>query len=102
MSSIDHLQSLTLDLPPSCIEFWPYDEQYAVVGTYNLESQQQTQATANLTSQRRSGSLILLQAFEDNVNIIQTVTTPSAVLDIHFGPTNHPCMFGVATSTGSV
>ena len=57
MQSIVHLQSLTLDLPPSCIEFWPADEHYAVVGTYNLDA---AQNGSQQSSQRRNGSLIFL------------------------------------------
>jgi diphthamide biosynthesis protein 7 len=64
MPSIEHLQSLTLDLPPSCIEFWPVDEQYAVVGTYNLDT---TQDTLEIKSQRRNGSLLLLHLTDDDV-----------------------------------
>lgn len=36
-------------------------------------------------------------------NIVQTVSTPFAVLDIHFVPPGHsPSLFGVASSTGSI
>ena len=36
-------------------------------------------------------------------NIIQTIPTPSAILDIHFAPPNGQAgIFGVATSTGSI
>ena len=33
--------------------------------------------------------------------IIQTLATPSAILDVHFLPQD-PSIFGVATSTGSI
>ncbi|KAF2681663.1 hypothetical protein K458DRAFT_391616 [Lentithecium fluviatile CBS 122367] len=99
MPSVDHLLSLTLDLPPSCIEFWPADEQYAVIGTYNLDT---AQDGSQPIRQRRSGSLILLHVGNDEVEIVQTLSTPSAILDIHFGPPNiQSHYFGVATSTGS-
>jgi diphthamide biosynthesis protein 7 len=71
MPSIEHLQSLTLDLPPCCVEFWPLDVQYAVVGTYNLEKTEETQdgveGTENVgmgegkKTQQRNGSLILVK-----------------------------------------
>jgi len=71
MPSIEHLQSLTLDLPPCCVEFWPLDVQYAVVGTYNLEKTEGTQdgveETENVEAgegkktQQRNGSLILVK-----------------------------------------
>ena len=34
---IKSLKSVTLDLPPSCIEFCPARPEYFVVGTYNLQ-----------------------------------------------------------------
>lgn len=75
MSSIDHLKSIILDLPPCCIEFWPLNPQYAVVGTYNLEKPAEGNdgASAELdkavskTSQQRNGSLILLRVLGDDV-----------------------------------
>jgi hypothetical protein len=75
MTSIKSLCSLTLDLPPSCIEFWPSDSEYAVVGTYNLEKQtEQEQADAvqdegQKKSQSRNGSLILVHVDGDNVYV---------------------------------
>lgn len=67
MSTIAHLKSLKLDLPPCCIEFWPQDEQYAVVGTYYLETEEPVEGVVKPISQRRNGSLILLQVENDNV-----------------------------------
>lgn len=67
MASVTSLHSLTLELPPSCIEFWPDDEQYAVVGTYNLETETPVEETKQPTSQHRNGSLILLCIDHDKV-----------------------------------
>lgn len=80
MSEVDHLQSLTLDLPPSCIEFWPLDPQYAIIGTYNLEKSSNNPGTSSeaddveeqvdetkARSQQRNGSLILIQVEGDTV-----------------------------------
>jgi diphthamide biosynthesis protein 7 len=75
MTSIKSLCSLTLDLPPSCIEFWPSEPEYAVAGTYNLEKQtEQEQADAaqdegQKKSQSRNGSLILVHVDGDNVYV---------------------------------
>lgn len=73
MASIDSLLTLTLDLPPSCIEFWSRDPQYAVVGTYNLEKEDgqglsdPAQHEGKKTNQQRNGSLILVRVKGDVV-----------------------------------
>lgn len=73
MASIDSLLTLTLDLPPSCIEFWPRDSQFAVVGTYNLEKEDgqglsdPAQHEGQKKSQQRNGSLILVRIRGDSV-----------------------------------
>ncbi|KAF2646249.1 hypothetical protein P280DRAFT_440093 [Massarina eburnea CBS 473.64] len=113
MASITSLQSLILDLPPSCIEFCPLNPQYAVVGTYNLEKQptdrsgdeneQTTEDVEEPKPQERNGSIILVKVHGDSVLIVQTLATPFAVLDIHFAPDqNAQSLFGVASSTGSI
>lgn len=63
---------VTLDLPPSCVQFCPSDDRFFVVGTYNLEKDSaQTRSVAvdrnsheeeDLTfsaPQSRNGSLLL-------------------------------------------
>ncbi|KAF2468858.1 uncharacterized protein BDR25DRAFT_289800 [Lindgomyces ingoldianus] len=111
MPSVEHLISLTLDLPPSCIEFWPLHPQYAVVGTYNLEKlvedppteSEPPEETREKKTQQRNGSLILLHVQENSVKILQSLSTPSAILDLHFSPAYFPpFVFGAATSTGSI
>lgn len=73
MASINSLLTLTLDLPPSCIEFWPQDPQYAVIGTYNLEKEDgqglsdPAQHAGQPKNQRRNGSLILVRVNGDAV-----------------------------------
>lgn len=70
MASINHLQSITLDLTPCCIEFCPSHPQYVVVGTYSLEKQDDQESTeqeGQQKSQHRNGSLILLKVDGDNV-----------------------------------
>lgn len=78
MTSVDSLKSITLDLPPSCIEFWPLNPQYAVVGTYHLDRSKEDQdnndqeADENEGSnpkknQERNGSLIIVKIIGDSV-----------------------------------
>jgi diphthine methyl ester acylhydrolase len=85
MSSIKSKASLVLELPPSCVEFWPQFSEWAVVGTYYLE-RNESQAHGNtalqtnegdssrdstlheqMPSQQRSGSLVLLKVERDNM-----------------------------------
>lgn len=134
MSSVRSLKSLTLELPPSCIEFFPLNPQYAVIGTYNLQKEGGQEPSdgaqvAQPKGQQRNGSLILIKVFDDTVyvpyysipkrpdpslaylntiasltthsEIIQTLATPSAILDIHFLTHVTSSNFGIATSTGS-
>ncbi|CAA9959759.1 hypothetical protein PTMSG1_03167 [Pyrenophora teres f. maculata] len=109
MSTIRSLTSFKLDLPPSCIEFFPLNPEYAVIGTYNLEKSDEKESAGSAPhdgkvsakNQQRNGSLILVRVDRDNVNIIQTLSTPSAILDIHFLTHVTSSNFGVATSTGA-
>jgi hypothetical protein len=80
MTSIKSLTSFKLDLPPSCIEFFPLRPDFAVIGTYNLEktadegsSESPASKDASKT-QQRNGSLILVRIDGDNVydNATQT------------------------------
>lgn len=82
MSSIKSLTSFRLDLPPSCIEFFPLNPQYAVIGTYNLEKaddddgEEEAAGSAphdgqhvdgSKKSQQRNGSLVLVRVLGDHV-----------------------------------
>ncbi len=73
MASIDSILTLTLDLPPSCLEFWSRDSQYAIVGTYNLEKEDGSgladpaQHEGQKKDQQRNGSLILVRVKGDTV-----------------------------------
>ncbi|OCL05465.1 hypothetical protein AOQ84DRAFT_298893 [Glonium stellatum] len=106
MASINPVRSLILDLPPSCVEFWPHEPEYAIVGTYHLEREEASSAKQDKEEegQQRSGSLVLLKVAENDVAIIQTLATPFAILDVHFCPLTYgkPSLLGVASSTGSV
>jgi diphthamide biosynthesis protein 7 len=115
ISSID---TLILDLPPSCIEFWRADIQpeYFVIGTYNLEKQEQGTSTEDSSTQvqapnpqERNGSLILCELGGDKIHILHTLAVPFAILDLHFanriqrdGKPCHSNWFYTANSTGSI
>lgn len=69
---VQSLQTLILDLPPSCIEFCPAYPDHFVVGTYDLQKddKDQNEEGGELTSkqpQTRNGSLILFRVVQDNV-----------------------------------
>ncbi|KAB8293322.1 hypothetical protein EYC80_007646 [Monilinia laxa] len=40
-SKIELLDSGLLDLPPSCIEFWPHNPSWFVIGTYELDKEEE-------------------------------------------------------------
>lgn len=73
MTSIKSLTSFGLDLPPSCIEFFPLKPELAVIGTYNLEKQDDDKSSDSQVeskqSQQRNGSLILVRVDGDNVYV---------------------------------
>jgi diphthamide biosynthesis protein 7 len=80
MTSINSIQSLILDLPPSCIEFCPVARDYFVVGTYFLEKKEQDASVGDAAEdqeeksedvdtkpQTRTGSLILFKVEGDEM-----------------------------------
>lgn len=74
MTSVVSLQSLILDIPPSCIEFCPAAPQYFVVGTYFLEKKEQNVSHPESEvdevpkeDQKRTGSLILFRLIGEEV-----------------------------------
>ncbi|KAK8084535.1 hypothetical protein PG997_005806 [Apiospora hydei] len=111
-------QSLTLELPPSCIEFCPASPQHFVVGTYNLQKEEapaeegdagsdddgDTTQVATRQSQNRNGSLVVFQLDDDDeVRHVQTVQQPSAILDLHFHPQKGKSdILAVVSSTGTL
>ncbi|KAI0836150.1 hypothetical protein F5Y06DRAFT_274320 [Hypoxylon sp. FL0890] len=117
--SIKPLRSLTLDLPPSCVEFCPGHPDYFVVGTYNLQKQKQNDADADTdvpteddeelqqtskTVQTRDGSLVLFRLTgTGDINHVQTAPYPSAILDLHFHPhRERRTVMAVVSSTGTL
>ncbi len=77
LTPIASLQSLVLDLPPSCAEFCPAHPEYLVVGTYNLQKgdtepapaqeEDENDDSAAPKPQNRNGSLIVLKVEGDDV-----------------------------------
>ncbi|KAK1580246.1 uncharacterized protein LY79DRAFT_521226 [Colletotrichum navitas] len=103
-------QSLVLDLPPSCIEFCPSHPEYFVVGTYNLVKDEEPQDEAEgagssvaKKAQNRNGSLVVFRLASSSVHHVQTISHPSAILDLHFCPfpSRHDIM-AVVSSTGTL
>ncbi|KAG6056978.1 hypothetical protein E4U32_005437 [Claviceps aff. humidiphila group G2b] len=108
---------VTLDLPPSCVQFCPSDDRFFVVGTYNLEKDSaQTRSVAvdrnsheeeDLTfsaPQSRNGSLLLFLIDGSSLNLVQTELQPSALLDLRFhrSCTGTQSILAVVSSTGSL
>ncbi|KAL3426128.1 hypothetical protein PVAG01_02919 [Phlyctema vagabunda] len=110
---ITQLCSTILDLPPSCIEFSPVAPEYFIVGTYNLQKEENMvpgEEEGNEDSddpavqvgkkqQSRDGSLILCKIVDGNLTLVQTLSYPSAILDLHFSPQD-PHTFAIVSSTG--
>ncbi|KAL7803817.1 hypothetical protein V8C44DRAFT_343187 [Trichoderma aethiopicum] len=115
LTPIASLQSLILDLPPSCAEFCPAHPEYLVVGTYNLqkddgETAPETQeeeakdSPAAPKPQNRNGSLVVLKVHGDDISIVQTVMQPSALLDLRFyrDVPEYRDVLAVVSSTGTL
>ncbi|KAI1130166.1 hypothetical protein F5Y10DRAFT_276290 [Nemania abortiva] len=91
---------LNLDLPPSCIEFCPAHPDHFIIGTYNLQKEEpETVSHDDISdnedshetvkkSQSRNGSLVVFRLSEkaDDISHVQTLSYPSALLDLHFNP----------------
>ncbi|KAH7029392.1 uncharacterized protein B0I36DRAFT_374925 [Microdochium trichocladiopsis] len=107
------LKSLILDLPPSCIEFCPAHPSYFVVGTYNLEKDEAHSeppaegeddvkgAQEVKRKQNRKGSLVVFRLGKSEVAQVQTFQYPSAILDLHFHPSQLD-VCAVVSSTGAL
>ncbi|KXJ90697.1 WD40-repeat-containing domain protein [Microdochium bolleyi] len=109
---IASLRSLTLDLPPSCIEFCLAHPAYFVVGTYNLqkeegleppveEAEHNSEGGAAVRKQSRDGSIIVFRLDNSELANTQVVKYPSAILDLHFHP-GQPDVLAVVSSTGTL
>jgi diphthamide biosynthesis protein 7 len=77
LTPIASLRSLILDLPPSCAEFCPAHPEYLVVGTYNLQKDDNAEAVSETPEednppaapkpQSRNGSLVVLKIEGDDM-----------------------------------
>ncbi|KAL7790359.1 hypothetical protein V8C37DRAFT_185562 [Trichoderma ceciliae] len=113
-SPITSLRSLILHLPPSCAEFCPAHPEYLVVGTYNLQKEDNAEAASEAQGddappvtakpQNRNGSLVVLRVEGDNISIVQTVMQPSALLDLRFyqDAPEYRNVLAVVSSTGTL
>jgi diphthamide biosynthesis protein 7 len=66
MEEVELFHEIALDRRPDVIKFWPYDDQYAVVGTYTLLEDEASE-TEDPTSQKRVGGLNLIQVINDKL-----------------------------------
>ncbi|KAJ4135892.1 hypothetical protein NW768_003494 [Fusarium equiseti] len=109
--------SLTLGLPPSCIQFCPAHPDLFVVGTYNLEknaddAQLSTEnededdddrVAVTKTPQSRNGSLLVFKVDGAKLHLVQVVSQPSAILDLRFHPSkDRQDILAVVSSTGTL
>lgn len=94
---IASIDTLFLDIPPSCIEFWDVHPEYFVLGTYFLKNPEGEQEQGELQEespskettrarkpQERTGSLVLCKLNEIKIEIVDTCETEFAILDLHF------------------
>ncbi|GAB7340923.1 hypothetical protein MBLNU457_7274t1 [Dothideomycetes sp. NU457] len=108
MSSISSVYSSQVPIPPSCVAFSPTTPDLFVIGTYYLQKNEnitksEDEADEEPKPQSRNGSLILCKIDGDAITTIQTVATPSALLDLIFLPwSGHEHIFVTATSTGTL
>ncbi|KAI6709967.1 hypothetical protein PZA11_007649 [Diplocarpon coronariae] len=105
--SVTPLGELTLDAPPSCLEFlrttgW---EQFFVVGTYQLDHNPITDenaASKDPKEQSRNGtlSLVRLDINDGSIRNTHTLKCDSAIYDLHFLPGQR--FFAAVSSTGTI
>lgn len=99
-------RALTLDLPPSCLEFSPLLPSCFLVGTYNLQASEGEQLGTDEPShgpQTRDGSIVIYELAGEDIVHIHTEPRPSAILDLRF----QTCpgkrdILGVVSSTGTL
>ena len=120
--------ALTLDLPPSCIQFCPAHIRYFVVGTYNLQKEDEVEPAAAETEtvlrkpQSRNGSLVVFKTDGHGHDLcvsqikhsalfhltmirtqVQTESQPSALLDLRFHPAAASGeILAIVSSTGTL
>ncbi|KAL9100444.1 MAG: hypothetical protein Q9163_004189 [Psora crenata] len=97
--SIESISALSLEMPPSCVQFSPKDPAYFLVGSYQLKPIEGDQIES--AAQKRNGSLVLFRFRDLHPCFCADVSTQYAVLDLKFSPCNGN-NFVVATSTGAI
>ncbi|KAJ5692501.1 hypothetical protein N7462_001924 [Penicillium macrosclerotiorum] len=103
MTAIQYPKSTTtifLDQPPSCLEFCPEIPDHFVVGTYLLS---ETKNEDGDIQQAKTGGVQLwkLDITTKVLSLVQRVSLPYAVFDLHFHPRDRN-KFAIVTSTGCV
>lgn len=79
---VSPIASFILELPPSCLEFWPLARDILVVGTYSLDDAGKVNETTDQSvsveeqGQKRSGSLILLKVDETDMCVHVYLSSP--------------------------
>ncbi|KAK0611125.1 hypothetical protein B0T14DRAFT_540338 [Immersiella caudata] len=115
LEPISSIQSLQLDLPPSCVEFCPAFPSYFLVGTYNLQKDEDSavtkaesgddeiQTVGPVKPQIRSGSVVTFRLADRTITHIQTESLPSAILDLRFNPNDgYQDCCGAVSSTATL
>ncbi|KAK5653568.1 hypothetical protein OQA88_8830 [Cercophora sp. LCS_1] len=113
ITPIASIQSLQLDLPPSCVEFCPKYPSYFLVGTYNLQKdedapaldgdEEEPEVPGPVKTQNRTGSIVAFRLSEKILTHIQTEPQPSAILDLRFNPNEgHHEFCAVVSSTATL
>lgn len=98
-------RSLTLELPPSSLEFSPLQPSYFLVGTYNLQKGEEEggEAEPSVGPQKRNGSIVVYEIEGREVVHVHTEPRPSAILDLRFQTcSGKRDIVGVVTSTGTL
>lgn len=104
-SQITSRRSLTLELPPSCLEFSPLLPSYFLVGTYNLQKggEESEGHEPSVGSQTRNGSIVVYEIAGQDIVHVHTESRPSAILDLRFQTcSGKEDVVGVVSSTASL
>ncbi|OIW26799.1 hypothetical protein CONLIGDRAFT_656110 [Coniochaeta ligniaria NRRL 30616] len=98
-------RSLTLELPPSCLEFSPLLPSYFLVGTYNLQTsgEEAGEHEPSVGPQRRNGSIVVYEVAGQDIVHVHTESRPAAILDLRFQTcSGKEDIVGVVSSTATL
>ncbi|GFF51176.1 WD repeat-containing protein C18.15 [Aspergillus udagawae] len=92
--------TIFLDQPPSCLQFCPAAPNNFIIGTYLLS---ENKGSDGNVQQTKTGSLQLwnFNPLNNELSLIQRLSLPYAVFDLHFHPRD-PSILAIATSAASV